>query len=156
MHCVILPQIKIIKSKEIEKSLIKDIEEIQRSANMYTFDKMIDLVEEKYFESKAIEHTVIESLKDFFSDFRSIWVHTKEKYWFEGAHPFGSSNNQGISVKTEQNNYKTNPEEELSGWKLLWFIRSDAMRETDGQSCKPPIIRSSVHLAGRTTYQIKT
>ena len=96
MHCVILPQIKIIKSKEIEKSLIKDIEEIQRSANMYTFDKMIDLVKEKYFESKAIEHTVIESLKDFFSDFRSIWVHTKEKYWFEGAHPFGSSNNQGI------------------------------------------------------------
>ena len=96
MHCVILPQIKIIKSKEIEKSLIKDIEEIQRSANMYTFDKMIDLVEEKYFESKAIEHTVIESLKDSFSDFRSIWVHTKEKYWFEGAHPSGSNNKQGI------------------------------------------------------------
>ena len=43
------------------------------------------------------EHTYeIESLEDFFSYFRSTWVNSKEKYWFEGAHPFGSSNNQGI------------------------------------------------------------
>ena len=95
-HRAILPQIKRIKSKEIEKSLLKDIEEIQWSANMFTFDKMIDLVEEKYVKSKAIDHTVIKSLEDFFSYFRSTWVHSKEKYWFEGAHPFGSSNNQGI------------------------------------------------------------
>ena len=61
MHCAILPQIKRIKNKEIEKSPLKDIEEIQWSANMYTFDKMIDLVEEKYFKSKATDNTVIGS-----------------------------------------------------------------------------------------------
>ena len=62
-HRAILPQIKRIKDKEIEKSLItlKDIGKIQWSANMYTFDKMIDLVEEKYVKSKAIDNTVIES-----------------------------------------------------------------------------------------------
>ena len=101
-HRAILPQIKRNKNKEIEKSLLKDIEEIQWSANMYTFDKMIDLVEEKYVKSKAIDHTVIESLEDFFSHFRSTWVHSKEKYWFEGAHPFGSSNNPGIEGQTEE------------------------------------------------------
>ena len=38
---------------------------------MYTFDKMIDLVKEKYVKSKAIDNTVIGSfLEDFFSYFR--------------------------------------------------------------------------------------
>ena len=49
----------------------KDIEEIQWSAKMYTFDNIIDLVEEKYVKSKVIDNTVIESLEDFFSYFRS-------------------------------------------------------------------------------------
>ena len=95
-HRAIVPQMKKIKNKDIEKSLLKDIEEIQWSANMDTFDNMIDLVEEKYVKNKTYDSSVIESLEEFFSYFRSTWVHSKEKYWFEGAHPFGSSNNQGI------------------------------------------------------------
>lgn len=85
--------------KNIEKSLLNDIEDIQWSANNDTFHLMVKQLERKYCENKSYSEQALSALKIFFSYFKDVWVNSEEFMWYEGAHPFGSSNNQGIEGK---------------------------------------------------------
>ena len=37
----------------------------------------------------------------FFSYFRSVWGDSSENHWYEGSHPFATSNNQGMEAKNK-------------------------------------------------------
>ena len=39
---------------------------------------------------------MLTALNEFFQYFRTVWVTSKERFWFESANPFRSSNNQGV------------------------------------------------------------
>ena len=96
----ITPQLKPLSSlnKELAKNLLSDIEEIQWSANTFTFQELVNLLEEKYIDDESLSSEVNDALKNFFTYFRAVWVNSKESGWYEGAH-IGSSNNQGIEGK---------------------------------------------------------
>ena len=39
---------------------------------------------------------MLTALEEFFQYFKTVWVASKEHFWFESANPFRSSNNQGV------------------------------------------------------------
>ena len=99
VHKNILPQLKSVSvhSKSIADNIIKDIDNLQWSAlNFESFKKAYDLIEIKYLDK---HDTVLNgSLTKFFQYMRKVWIDSGECLWFEGAHPWGVSNNQGIEV----------------------------------------------------------
>ena len=59
-------------------------------------------MEKKYLEEDNDDDLRASVLSIFFSYFRSVWVESEESNWFEGAHAFASSNNQGIEGKNKE------------------------------------------------------
>ena len=103
VHKNILPQLKSVSvhSKSIADNIIKDIDNLQWSVlNFESFKKAYDLIEIKYLDK---HDTVLNgSLTKFFQYMRKVWIDSGECLWFEGAHPWGVSNNQGIEGKNKE------------------------------------------------------
>ena len=102
VHRAIVPQLKhlSILDKNVGKSLLSDIEEIQWSAHNESFKKLIELLEQKYLKN-SYSPEIIVALKLFFKYFHSVWVDSQEHKWYEGSNPFASSNNQGIEGRNK-------------------------------------------------------
>ena len=85
-------------NKKLAEALLADIETIQWSSNLETFQPIFSLLEEKY-TLKQSDTATLAAIKQFFNYFKDVWTESKENIWFEGGHPHGSSNNQGIEGK---------------------------------------------------------
>ena len=98
VHRNIVPKLKTIGSidKDVEKSIIKDIEDIQWACTDETFHPFVTLLEKKYVENNSYSDNLVSAISVFFKYFNEIWVNSNEFKWYEGANPFRSSNNQGI------------------------------------------------------------
>ena len=79
--------------------MTNDIEDIQWSSNNDIFHLMVKQLERKYCENKSYSEQALSALKIFFCYLKDVWVNSEEFMWYEGVHPFGSSNNQGIEGK---------------------------------------------------------
>ena len=95
-HRAIVPQLKSISTfnKSVSDKILKDIMDIQWSAlNEGTFRKLFKLLEKKYV---GMYDAVLNGLiNKFFSYMHKVWIDSEEFMWYEGAHPWGVSNNQG-------------------------------------------------------------
>ena len=87
--------------KKISKQILQDLDNVQYSVNDDTFTIMIDKLESKYCENDSHDQSLKSALNTFFSYFRSVWVDSSEFRWYEGSHPFASSNNQGMEAKNK-------------------------------------------------------
>ena len=98
VHRNITPRLKSIGSidKNVEKNLLIDLENIQWSCTKETFDPLVKLLEKKYLKNETYSERMMVALEDFFKYFNTVWVSSNERFWFESANPFKSSNNQGI------------------------------------------------------------
>ena len=98
VHRNITPRMKTIGSidKKVEKDLLIDIQNIQWSCTIETFEPLVSLLEEKYLKNETFSQRMLKALDEFFQYFRTVWVTSKERFWFESANPFKSSNNQGV------------------------------------------------------------
>ena len=63
--------------------------------------KMRDSSNKKYLKNVSYNSDIIAAINHFFTYFRSVWVESQEFKWYEGSHPFASSNNQGIEGKNK-------------------------------------------------------
>ena len=93
----VTPQLKSIQkiNKKLAASLLSDIENLQWSVhNEECFRQVYDLLEKKYFD-KYTEDPEKVLLQTFFQYFRKQWVDSPVFRWYEGAHPWHISNNQG-------------------------------------------------------------
>ena len=96
VHRNLEPHFKHLRAvnKEIAASLQKDIEELQwASEGRENFLSAFNQLKEKYHE-KELDCNVQKALEDFFLYLSSTWINSSESAWFEGAHPYGASNNQ--------------------------------------------------------------
>ena len=102
-HSNILPQLKSVsaQSKSVHDKLLSDLVNIQWSAlNEASFKKSVDLVEKKYLDqTDAVMKSVI---SNFFEYLRKVWINSAEFRWYEGAHPWCISNNQGVEGKNKE------------------------------------------------------
>ena len=84
-------------NKRLQQEVLSYIQNMQWSVHSEkTFVVVFDLLEDKYTKGNfpASELTL---LRDFFSYFRTQWgPESHVSKWYEGAHPFAVSNNQGI------------------------------------------------------------
>ena len=88
-------------SKSIAERILQDITDMQWSAlNLESFNKSYDLLEQKY--QGKYESVLNGALSNFFSYMRKVWIESGECLWFEGAHPWSISNNQGIEGQNKQ------------------------------------------------------
>ena len=86
--------------KEVSKKILDDIEYLQWSVlNEESFHKVYDLLENKYLDK--YDDSLNEAISKFFSYMRSVWVESKQSRWFEAAHPWKVSNNQGVEGKNK-------------------------------------------------------
>ena len=53
-------------------------------------------LEKKYLNNATFCESMLTALDEFFQYFKTVWVTSKEHFWFESANPFRSSNNQGV------------------------------------------------------------
>ena len=83
--------------KVLHKSLLDDIENMQWSCTSdKTFATVFYLLEDKY-KTGNYSFQVLSLLDDFFSYFKEQWGPDSPVHrWYEGAHPWSVSNNQGI------------------------------------------------------------
>ena len=104
-HTIRAVQAKIKTLEKLDKTLSKhilsDLENIQYSVNEDTFKPMIAKLESKYCKNNSYEEKTKSALDSFFSYFRSVWVDSSENRWYEGSHPFATSNNQGMEAKNK-------------------------------------------------------
>ena len=103
VHSNILPRIKSVatQNKKIADAILRDIENLQWSAlNESSFKKAYSLLEEKYLGKHDL--VLNDVLNIFFSYMRKVWIDSTEFRWFEGAHPWGVSNNQGVKGKNKE------------------------------------------------------
>ena len=94
----VVPRLGEIKRSNVEmgNTIMADIESLQWSAiNEESFRRAYDLLEKKYL-TKEMDVKLQDAVQDFFSYFRSQWVESPVSGWWEGAHPWGVSNNQGL------------------------------------------------------------
>ena len=94
----VVPRLGQIKKKNLDNrnSIMSDIEDLQWScSNEATFRIAYDLLENKYLE-KEVDDDLLSSIKEFFLYFRNQCVDFPVFRWWEGAHPWCVSNNQGI------------------------------------------------------------
>ena len=103
VHRALVPQLKHLSTldKNVAKSVLGDIEEIQWSATNENFKTLVNLLEIKYVNNSSYSPEIVAALKLFFKYFQSVWVDSQEHKWYEGSNPFGSSNNQGIEGKNK-------------------------------------------------------
>ena len=90
------PQLKHLRAvnKTLATKLQKDIENFQwGSESKESFLAASSLLKEKYLESET-DCATKKALNDFFNYLSSTWINSSESGWFEGAHPYGASNNQ--------------------------------------------------------------
>ena len=95
--------IKIVSThnKTIADSILNDLVNIQWSAlNEASFRKSVELLEKKYVDKNdALLNGVVAK---FFSYLHKVWIDSEEFRWYEGAHPWGISNNQGVEGKNKE------------------------------------------------------
>ena len=94
VHRNITPRMKTIGSidKKVEKDLLIDIQNIQWSCTIETFEPLVSLLEEKYLKNETFSQRMLKALDEFFQYFRTVWVTSKERFWFESANQFKSKN----------------------------------------------------------------
>ena len=105
VHRNIVPRLKHLKTidKNLAANVLSDIEDLQWSAlNKRVFLHAYELLEKQYLEKVYDDILKASALAVFFGYFRSVWVESEESNWFEGAHAFASSNNQGIEGKNKE------------------------------------------------------
>ena len=98
----VVPKLAHIKKVDgkVHDQLLEDIESLQWAANNEdTFRNAYDLLEIKY-RNKFKDYSHV--LDDFFSYFRQQWVESPVFRWYEGSHPWGVNNNQGIEGLNKQ------------------------------------------------------
>ena len=103
VHRNVVPQIKPVSTlnKPLADKLILDIENLQWSSlNEQSFRKCFNLLEEKYLDNH--DHDLRAALSRFFMYMREVWVESREYRWYEGAHPWAVSNNQGVEGKNKE------------------------------------------------------
>ena len=82
--------------KVVADRIVADIEELQWSAhNEETFRYVCNLIAQKY-SAEVYSATTRDAVNSFFEYFNSQWVESPTFRWYEGAHPWAISNNQGI------------------------------------------------------------
>ena len=85
-------------NKSVHDSLSKDINDLQWSVlNEDSFSKVFTLIEDKFIGK--YDSILNDLLDKFFQYMRKVWVESTEHHWYEGAHPWGVSNNQGVEGK---------------------------------------------------------
>ena len=100
VHSNILPQLKCISAhnKNVSENILKDIVDIQWSAlNEMSFRKSFDLLKSKYVGK--FDYLLDEAIVKFFTYMHKVWIDSGEFRWYEGAHPWQISNNQGVEGK---------------------------------------------------------
>ena len=100
VHSNLLPRLKCVTvhNKTVSDNILKDIVNIQWSVlNEASFRKCFELLEAKYLG----KHDVVLNgvLEQFFTYLRKVWIDSSEFKWYEGAHPWRVSNNQGVQGK---------------------------------------------------------
>lgn len=103
VHSNMLPQLKCIsaQNRSVSDNILKDIVDIQWSAlNERSFRKSFNLLEKKYISKfDTVLNVVIDK---FFSYMHKVWIDSSECMWYEGAHPWEISNNQGVEGKNKE------------------------------------------------------
>ena len=103
VHSNIIPQLKSVctQNKSVHDKLLGDLVNIQWSAlNEASFKKSVELLEKKYLDQAD---TVLKSvISNFFEYLRKVWINSEEFRWYEGAHPWCISNNQGVEGKNKE------------------------------------------------------
>lgn len=97
VHRNITPRLKPISTlnKSVSEKILNDIMDIQWSAlNEKTFRKLFELMEKKYVGKH--EQVLDGLIRNFFSYMHKVWIQSEEFKWYEGAHPWQVSNNQGV------------------------------------------------------------
>ena len=96
----LVPRMSAIKkiNKKLQEGLLADIESLLWSYhNEETFGLVFDLLESKYTVDTNHSSQEKIALREFFSYFREQWGPASPVFrWYEGAHPWRVSNNQGI------------------------------------------------------------
>ena len=103
VHRNICPQLKCISAhrKDLAKNILVDIENLQWSVlNEATFRHVFTLLEKKYLDK--YNPIINDSVSKFFKYMRTVWVESEEFRWYEGAHPWQVSNNQGVEGKNKE------------------------------------------------------
>ena len=79
--------------KDTRAKLMKDIGDLQWSATSEKiFRELFEKLKEKYSGSGS-------EIDDFLQYIEDVWIESKENQWYEGARPYGCSNNQGLEAK---------------------------------------------------------
>ena len=79
---------------------MNDIRDLQWSVlNEESSKKVYTLLEEKYIGKHS--PIINAALAKFFSYMRTVWIDSEEFRWYEGAHPWQISNNQGLEGKNK-------------------------------------------------------
>ena len=95
----LVPRMSALRNanKKLQEQLMSDIENLQWSVHSEdTFRVVFDLLESKYVEGAHADFE-LKLLHDFFEYFREQWgPDSHVSKWYEGAHPWSVSNNQGI------------------------------------------------------------
>jgi hypothetical protein len=102
VHRAISPQLKSVGShdKTLATNILNDIMDLQWSVlNEETFRRVYSLLEQKYLEKYSPD--INASIAKFFSYMRKVWINSEEFRWYEGAHPWQVSNNQGLEGKNK-------------------------------------------------------
>jgi hypothetical protein len=97
VHRNIVPKLKSVSVMDnaLANDILHDIENLQWSVlNEKSFRKVFSLLEKKHLDLKV-------PLKVFFDYMRAIWMDSREFRWYEGANPWGVSNNQGAEGKNK-------------------------------------------------------
>ena len=100
VHSNLLPKLKCITAhkKSVSDEILHDIVNIQWSAlNEATFQKSFKLLEKKYLGKYDVVLNGV--IATFLSYMRKVWIDSSEFGWYEGAHPWRISNNQGVEGK---------------------------------------------------------
>lgn len=103
VHSNMLPKLKCITAhrKDVSENILKDIVNIQWSALIeLSFRKAFDILEKKYLGK--FDEVLNEVVSKFFSYMHKVWLDTNEFRWYEGAHPWRISNNQGVEGKNKE------------------------------------------------------
>ena len=98
----LVPQLKCVSTfnKDVGKKILEDVEFLQWSVmNEQSFLKVYELLEQKYVGK--YDDGINEAIGKFFSYMRSVWIESKQHRWFEAAHPWQPSNNQGVEGKNK-------------------------------------------------------
>ena len=102
VHANLVPRLKGVSALNatVHDKILKDIVNLQWSAlNEISFRAGFELLRSKYLGQV---HSVLNGvISNFFDYMRKVWVSSNEFRWYEGANPWGISNNQGVEGKNK-------------------------------------------------------